>query len=516
MLGVPSQDEILAARKDAPEGWKKNSDNTFTSDDNYTVKGGDGEYTLYRQNEDGSLGDKVGEAGNWAEINELANNDQDAYDEVKGQASSPEAREQVKARIATRTKHNEEFDRLEELVDSGVDQNGNKVPEGWEGIVRPGRAAFIERRAIGADRVIDEEGLPSVEYRKAIAYDYDTEPVYAEASYDRLGKFAAYDKQYDSWEEAEADIPRWIAAEEKRRDRKLEPIATVPSEAEGKTIKLPDGYSLVQADNPLSENIKLLNIKSGDEVVGFVAWDKDTKVVENIKVDAAHRGKKLAQAAWAEVKKIEPGLQHSEYRTPDGDRFAHSTGDYVPPLIPMGDWTQRDLDEANARAERAANQPPQTDYRAGFFDKDGNRLPTPPSGGDGGDPEDPSSLWGSVNSIEKPDGKTFDIILAEMDEPWDDDKTIMQHVVDQANELGIHVGISPDNYGGGLGFGDERVVRFTFPEKTVSEELAKKLIGEGPDSDEDGILMSRISSQDDWDEALQEITGDGPDEATFT
>ena len=59
-------------------------------------------------------------------------------------------------------------------------------------------------------------------------------------------------------------------------------------------------------------------------------------------------------------------------------------------------------------------------------------------------------------------------------------------VQDQANELGIHVGISPDNYGGGLGFGDERVVRFTFPEKTVSEELAKKLIGEGPDSDEDG------------------------------
>jgi hypothetical protein len=382
MVGVPSQDEILATRKDAPEGWKKNSDNTFTSDDNYTVKGGDGEYTLYRQNEDGSLGDKVGEAANWAEINELANNDQDAYDEVKGQASSPEAREQVKARIATRTKHNEEFDRLEELVKSGVDQNGNKVPAGWEGIVRPGRAADIERRAIGADRVLGEEGLPRVEYRKAIAYDYDTEPVYAEAAYDLTGKFAAYDKRYDSWEEAEADIPRWIAAEEKRRDRKLEPIATIPSEAEGKTIKLPDGYSLVQADNPLSENIKLLNIKSGDEVVGFVAWDKDTKVVENIKVDAAHRGKKLAQAAWAEVKKIEPGLQHSEYRTPDGDRFAHSTGDYVPPLIPMGDWTQRDLDEANARAERAANQPPQTDYRAGFFDKDGNRLPGPPADDD--------------------------------------------------------------------------------------------------------------------------------------
>jgi hypothetical protein len=237
MFGVPSQDEILATRKDAPEGWKKNSDNTFTSDDDYTVKGGDGEYTLYRQNEDGSLGDKVGEATNWAEINELANNDQDAYDEVKGQASSPEAREQVKARIATRTKHNEEFDRLEELVKSGVDQNGNQVPEGWEGIVKPGRMPDIERRRIGADRVFGEEGLPRVEYRKAIAYDYDTDPVYAEAAYDLTGKFAAYDKRYDSWEEAEADIPRWIAAEEKKRDRKLDPIAKIPStEVTGKEI----------------------------------------------------------------------------------------------------------------------------------------------------------------------------------------------------------------------------------------------------------------------------------------
>jgi hypothetical protein len=127
-------------------------------------------------------------------------------------------------------------------------------------------------------------------------------------------------------------------------------------------------------------------------------------------------------------------------------------------------------------------------------------------------PEEPSPLWGAKNSIEKPDGKTFDIILAEMDEPWDDNRTIMQFVVDQANEVGIYAEISPDNYGGGLGFGDERVVRFIFPEKTVSEELAKKLIGEGPGSSEDGILMSRINSQDDWDEALQEITGNATDE----
>jgi hypothetical protein len=511
MLGVPSQDEILATRKDAPEGWKKNSDNTFTSDDNYTVKGGDGEYTLYRQNEDGSLGDKVGEAGNWAEINELANNDQDAYDEVKGQASSPEAREQVKARIATRTKHNEEFDRLEELVKSGVDQNGNKVPEGWEGIVRPGRAAFIERRAIGADRVIDEEGLPSVEYRKAIAYDYDTEPVYAEAGYDRLGKFAAYDKQYDSWEEAEADIPRWIAAEEKRRDRKLEPI-------ESQEIKLPefeDGPSDYVRFGPEPDDADYragFFDKDGNRLPGPPASDDPLPALtdeQKKKIDAEIRDLIENPPAPTEMdKRVEKLLreQRAEWDKAKEENYAR-----------IFDKDELDAEEIYNR-RMAGESLDKVAKDLGLTREEVRRIEAKyarengGAGGDGGDPEDPSSLWGSVNSIEKPDGKTFDIILAEMDEPWDDDKTIMQHVVDQANELGIHVGISPDNYGGGLGFGDERVVRFTFPEKTVSEELAKKLIGEGPDSDEDGILMSRISSQDDWDEALQEITGDGPDE----
>jgi hypothetical protein len=132
----------------------------------------------------------------------------------------------------------------------------------------------------------------------------------------------------------------------------------------------------------------------------------------------------------------------------------------------------------------------------------------PPSGS--GPVDTSRGIWGSTNSIEKPDGKEYDIILAEMDDLWDDEKTIMQHIVDQANDLGIYVDLSPQQTG--LAFGDERVVRFTFPEKTVSEELARKLIGDGPDSNEDGILMSRLSTQEDWEEALQDITGSGPDE----
>jgi hypothetical protein len=225
MVGVPSQVDLLSTRRDAPEGWTKKDDITFTSDDNYTVKGEDGEYTLYRQNEDGSLGDKVGEAANWADINDLANGDQVAYDAAKGQDTSVQ-QEQIKARIGAREANNAEFDRLEELIKSGVDQNGNQVPDGWEGTVKPGAKADIERRAIGADRVLGEEQLPYITYKKAIADD-GGDPVFAEAMYGRDGKFSAYDKQYDSWDAAEADIPLWVKAEEERRGRSLDPIATI-------------------------------------------------------------------------------------------------------------------------------------------------------------------------------------------------------------------------------------------------------------------------------------------------
>ena len=225
MMGVPSQVDLLSTRRDVPEGWTKQDDITFTSDDNYTVKGEDGEYTLYRQNEDGSLGNKVGEAANWADINDLANEDQDAYDAVKGQATDG-ASEQVKARIDTRTKYNEEFDRLEELAKSGVDQNGNEVPAGWEGVVKQGSMPQVERRAIGGDRVFGEEGLPYLEYKKTYADD-NGNPVTADAMFMRDGKFYANGKEYDSWEAAEADIPNWIAAEEDKRGRSLDPIATI-------------------------------------------------------------------------------------------------------------------------------------------------------------------------------------------------------------------------------------------------------------------------------------------------
>jgi hypothetical protein len=227
MVGIPSQVDLMSTRRDAPTGWTKQDENTFTSDDNYTAKVTDGEYTLFRQNEDGSLGDKVGEAASWADINDLANNDQASYDEAKGQGRA--ADEQVIARIENRTKYNEEFDLLEELIKSGVDAKGNEVPAGWEGVIKQGAMPEVERRAIGRDRVFGEEGLPYIEYKRAIANDFNG-PVEVTAMYMLDGKFFANGKEYDSWDAAEADIPNWIAQEEENRGRSLEPIASIDEE----------------------------------------------------------------------------------------------------------------------------------------------------------------------------------------------------------------------------------------------------------------------------------------------
>ena len=230
-INVPSKDQLVAARLDAPTGWTKKDNNTFTSDDNYTVKVNDGEYTLWRQNADGSMGDKVGDGANWADINDLANGDQVAYDAVKGQDSSVQ-QEQIKARLDRRTAHNAEFDRLVTLGKTGKDVNGNPVPASWEPVVHPGRAADIERRAIGADRVLGEEGLPYIDYRRAIAIDTGS-PYYVKADIrptaDAPNRVIADGNYYDSWDAAEKAIPDMIKARETQMGRSLEPIANIPS-----------------------------------------------------------------------------------------------------------------------------------------------------------------------------------------------------------------------------------------------------------------------------------------------
>lgn len=148
-------------------------------------------------------------------------------------------------------------------------------------------------------------------------------------------------------------IPR-----EEVRAREAKYLRENPQDSNEEKPTLPEGYSVVREDNPAAVNLGNVNILKDGDIVGFLNWNVDNKVIENIEIKPEHRGKRLAQAAWAAAKEIEPELKHAQYRTPAGDRFAHSTGDYVPPLIPMGNWTQEELDEAEARAKAVPQELP--------------------------------------------------------------------------------------------------------------------------------------------------------------
>lgn len=135
---------------------------------------------------------------------------------------------------------------------------------------------------------------------------------------------------------------------------RIETLKTVGKQTEElPPVKMPEGYSVVRADNKLAKEIANVNVVKDGQTVGSLNWNKNTGVIENIEITPGHRGKGIAQAVWAEAKRIDPNLKHSEYRTPEGDRFAYSTGDVVPPLKPMGSsWTDELLSEAEKRAKR--------------------------------------------------------------------------------------------------------------------------------------------------------------------
>ena len=114
--------------------------------------------------------------------------------------------------------------------------------------------------------------------------------------------------------------------------------------------KLPEGYSLnVDTSDPY---LNFINVTKDGEKIGQLSWDKITNVVEGIKVLPPHQGQLIGTEMWNYAKSISP-ITHSPYRTPAGDKFAHSIGDEVVPLndgwLP-GDWSEGLLNAAKARA----------------------------------------------------------------------------------------------------------------------------------------------------------------------
>jgi hypothetical protein len=119
-----------------------------------------------------------------------------------------------------------------------------------------------------------------------------------------------------------------------------------------KPVELPDGYNFVKVEpNTGHGSYPGVDVVKDGKVIATLTWDPTSDIVEGVFVATKERNRGIAKALWAEAKKANPALRHSEYRTPQGDMFAHSTGDFVPELKTMGDWTNAQYEAALERAK---------------------------------------------------------------------------------------------------------------------------------------------------------------------
>jgi len=92
---IPTLDDLLKTKVDAPTGWTKQDDGSFTSDDDYKLIPNESGFALHRLDKDGNTGDKVGDVESWAEAQSLAEKDSPDYDKfkesVKAQDGEPKA-----------------------------------------------------------------------------------------------------------------------------------------------------------------------------------------------------------------------------------------------------------------------------------------------------------------------------------------------------------------------------------------------------------------------------------------
>lgn len=170
-----------------------------------------------------------------------------------------------------------------------------------------------------------------------------------------MGMSSGWAKGMDIASIAASFIPGFMAARTSQQTAAnaavgglAKPKATYPSLAPTGAKPMPAGYALKY---DASGSMHRIDVKVGDETAGYLVWDKKTGVVENLHVYDKHQGKGIGTTMYEEAMEIAP-ITHSAYRTPAGDRFAHSIGDPVVPLndswLPGG-WTQAQLDAARLR-----------------------------------------------------------------------------------------------------------------------------------------------------------------------
>ena len=119
-------------------------------------------------------------------------------------------------RVALRAEYNDNFDKLQEMIDSGKDQNGNDVPAGWNAEIVPGQVQQIEQRRIGADQLVNQEAnTPSVKYTKTVGMEMDgnreIRPHRITALIGGDGTLIMGGNKFESWNDLENSIPDYIA-----------------------------------------------------------------------------------------------------------------------------------------------------------------------------------------------------------------------------------------------------------------------------------------------------------------
>jgi len=225
---IPNIDDMLDTRREAPLGWSKNSDGSFSSDDNYgVVRNSDGSLTAYRLDSNGNRTDTpVGSGSNWSQINDILTKDEPSFDKEIEQSNSGELplkginpaldrfNPDVRARIESKylieqarklavEYHLPENVRIDQGLDQarrGVDSQGNAVPSEWvaQAGERSGVTGWV--RFIGSD----SNKYPIIAHEAG-----DGKFIFGNRSTWNAGSDGS-PKQYDSWQAIEKDIPSFV------------------------------------------------------------------------------------------------------------------------------------------------------------------------------------------------------------------------------------------------------------------------------------------------------------------
>ena len=236
---IPDLNDLLATKVDGPSGWTKNEDGSFTSDDDYKVVKKDDGYEVYRLDPEGNTGDKVGDAKTWADVQNVAAADEEAYDKYKedvesgqlplGDGERPEPRysrmnrevqqeiKQLKDQIPQNEESNKRIEDQLERALSGKDSQGRDLPEGWY--------SKIDSTQISENYYKDIPGATRKdEYIVAIVGNDGV------ISYGSGGFWFNSAKPATTWEQVTEDIPKII--EELNRGRAVIGLDPIDSSAE--------------------------------------------------------------------------------------------------------------------------------------------------------------------------------------------------------------------------------------------------------------------------------------------